>query len=238
VPNDRHGGRCDGLLAPAPHAVGVSPRVPGYRDASDDHLIRGNGRTVQNRPVLVTCWADVPVLSSPVDSWLQPWQQCWQQLDRPPAIVVISLDRGCARRGHAPGAPWLRPLGLSAWEVCGVARVLPADSVTCGDLAGLSLSDRDWPRVLLLSGTQRARLLAGSLADTLRGAYWAYALRGCSRALLAGSRPAFPSGSASAAGGDCWLLMAVRGHLGDTPWPPRPAKGTCPDLPLIRKSDS
>jgi hypothetical protein len=27
-------------------------------------------------------------------------------------------------------------------------------------------------------------------------------------------------------------LMAVRGHLGDTPWPPRPAKGTCPDLPL------
>jgi hypothetical protein len=32
---------------------------------------------------------------------------------------------------------------LSAWEVCGAARVLPADSVTCGDLAGLSLSDRD-----------------------------------------------------------------------------------------------
>jgi hypothetical protein len=65
-----------------------------------------------------------------------------------------------------------------------------------------------------------------------------YALRGCSRALLAGSRPAFPSGSASAAGGDGWLLMAVRGHLGDTPWPPRPAKGTCPDLPFFRPSGS
>ena len=43
-----------------------------------------------------------------------------------------------------------------------------------------------------------------------------YALRECSRALLAGSRPALPSGSASADGGDRWLLMAVRGHLGDT----------------------
>ena len=43
-----------------------------------------------------------------------------------------------------------------------------------------------------------------------------YALRECSRAVLAGSRPALPSGSASADDGDRWLLMAVRGHLGDT----------------------
>jgi hypothetical protein len=47
---------------------------------------------------------------------------------------------------------------LSAWEVCGAPRVLPADSVTCGDLGGLSVSDRDYPWVLLPSGTQRARL--------------------------------------------------------------------------------
>jgi hypothetical protein len=44
-----------------------------------------------------------------------------------------------------------------------------------------------------------------------------YALRACSRALLAGSNPAPASGSQVAAGGDRWLLMAVRGHLGDTP---------------------
>jgi hypothetical protein len=41
-----------------------------------------------------------------------------------------------------------------------------------------------------------------------------YALRGCSRALLAGSKPALASCSQVAAGGDRWLLMAVRGHLG------------------------
>jgi hypothetical protein len=49
-------------------------------------------------------------------------------------------------------------LALSAWEVCGAVALPPADSVTCGDLGGLSVSDRDYPRVLLLSGTQRARL--------------------------------------------------------------------------------
>jgi hypothetical protein len=43
-----------------------------------------------------------------------------------------------------------------------------------------------------------------------------YALRECSRALLAGSKPALASCSRVAAGGDRWLLMAVRGHLGDT----------------------
>src|SRR5262249_50094487 len=43
-----------------------------------------------------------------------------------------------------------------------------------------------------------------------------YALRGCSRALLAGSKLALASCSQVAAGGDRWLLTAVRGHLGDT----------------------
>jgi len=43
-----------------------------------------------------------------------------------------------------------------------------------------------------------------------------YALRGRSRALLAASKPALASCSQVAAGGGRWLLMAVRGHLGDT----------------------
>jgi hypothetical protein len=46
----------------------------------------------------------------------------------------------------------------SVWEVCGAVALPPADFVTCGDLGGLSLSDRDYPRLLLPSGTQRARL--------------------------------------------------------------------------------
>ena len=44
-----------------------------------------------------------------------------------------------------------------------------------------------------------------------------YALRAGSRALLAGSNLVPASGSQVAAGGDCWLLTAVRGHFGDTP---------------------
>src|SRR6185312_11014368 len=47
---------------------------------------------------------------------------------------------------------------LSAWEVCGAARVPLADSVTCGDLGGLSLIDSDCPWTLFPSGTQRARM--------------------------------------------------------------------------------
>jgi len=45
---------------------------------------------------------------------------------------------------------------LSAWEVCGAVALPPADSVTCGDLGGLSVSDRDYPQVLLLSARSTA----------------------------------------------------------------------------------
>ncbi len=41
-----------------------------------------------------------------------------------------------------------------------------------------------------------------------------YALRGCHDVLLAGSNPALASRSRVDAGGDRWLLVAVRGHLG------------------------
>jgi len=44
-----------------------------------------------------------------------------------------------------------------------------------------------------------------------------YALRGYSRAFLARSEVALPSGSLVAADGDRWLLTAVRGHLGGAP---------------------
>ena len=43
-----------------------------------------------------------------------------------------------------------------------------------------------------------------------------YTLRAGSRALLAGSNLVSASGSQVAAGGDHWLLTAVRRHLGDT----------------------
>jgi hypothetical protein len=45
--------------------------------------------------------------------------------------------------------------------------------------------------------------------------------------LLAGSNPARGSGSRVAAGGDRWLLRAVRGHLGDTASLRRPG-ARCP----------
>jgi hypothetical protein len=67
-----------------------------------------------------------------------------------------------------------------------------------------------------------------------------YALRGCSHALLAGSKPALASGSQVAAGGNRWLLMAVRGHLGGTPAmagqvPPGRGPGAPP--PLLHRTD-
>ena len=37
-------------------------------------------------------------------------------------------------------------LALSAWELCGPGGLSPGDSVTCGDLDGLSASDRGHPR--------------------------------------------------------------------------------------------
>jgi hypothetical protein len=49
-----------------------------------------------------------------------------------------------------------------------------------------------------------------------QAAQQSYALRECSRALLAGSKAALASCSQVAVGGDRWLLTAGRGHLGGT----------------------
>ena len=58
---------------------------------------------------------------------------------------------------------------LSAWELYGAARLQPGDSATCGDIGGLTVSDRDYLQALLLSGTQRARRPLGpELAALLR----------------------------------------------------------------------
>jgi len=46
---------------------------------------------------------------------------------------------------------------LSAWELYGAAARLPADWLTCGSAALQTVRDRDCPRWLLRSGTQRAR---------------------------------------------------------------------------------
>jgi hypothetical protein len=43
-----------------------------------------------------------------------------------------------------------------------------------------------------------------------------YALRGCHGALLTGSIPALASCSQVRVDGGCWLVMVIRGHLGDT----------------------
>jgi len=50
-----------------------------------------------------------------------------------------------------------------------------------------------------------------------------YALRGCSRALLARSRFALSMGSLGVAGGHRWLLTAVRGISGARPEPVAPS---------------
>ena len=53
-----------------PHAF----RRPG-RLLAAEHLFRRSGRTVQDRPAVAVCWADVPALSPGVGNWLWPWQQ-------------------------------------------------------------------------------------------------------------------------------------------------------------------
>ena len=58
-----------GLYKECPRVTVTTPGRPPHRARSGhDPLIRSNGRTVRNRPLLVTCWADVPCLSFAVDS--------------------------------------------------------------------------------------------------------------------------------------------------------------------------
>ena len=44
-----------------------------------DPLIRRSGQVVQERPLVVVRWADIPHLSAPVGRCLVAWQQYWQQ---------------------------------------------------------------------------------------------------------------------------------------------------------------
>jgi hypothetical protein len=68
-------------------------------------------------------------------------------------------------------------LALSAWEFGSAVHPVPADSLTCRCADALPDSDRDYPRLLTLSGTQRARGASrsdrsartrGELRDALR----------------------------------------------------------------------
>jgi hypothetical protein len=94
------------------------------------------------------------------------------------------MARGYLRRFYGLGARDQRKLltwdytlervtgiepALSAWEVCGAVGLLPADSMTCGDLDCLSVSDRDCPWLLIRSGTYRARRGAGPRRVPTRG---------------------------------------------------------------------
>lgn len=87
-------------------------------------------------------------------------------------------------------------------------------------------ADRIWPHMRAASRSRFAPRIGQHrgrrAARGLEAAWQSYALRACSRALLASSNPLFPLGSAGAAGGDRGLLMAVRGHVGDTPRLPDP----------------
>src|SRR5215472_6559011 len=91
----------------------------------------------------------------------------------------------------------------------------------------------------MIIATLRNRPLAYNVSEPPIGIEpMTYALRACSRALLAGSKPALASCLQVAAGGDRWLLTAVRGHLGGTlvmrgP-SPRCRGAVVPDLFLIR----
>ncbi len=58
---------------------------------------------------------------------------------------------------RALGMLWMLRL-LSAWEVSAAVRELPAELPACGSVDSLSVSDRQSPRGLVLSGTQRARI--------------------------------------------------------------------------------
>jgi len=89
----------------------------------------------------------------------------WFPLANGPVMArTVTDDRGPVTPGSGraalPAALALERVtgiepALSAWELYGAVALRPADSVTCGFFGGLSLSDRDYPRVLLVSGTQR-----------------------------------------------------------------------------------
>ena len=50
-----------------------------------EHLIRSNGRTVQECRLVSVYWADVAPESVRVERWLSARQHCWQQC----ALVLI-----------------------------------------------------------------------------------------------------------------------------------------------------
>ena len=108
----------------------------------------------------------------------------------------------CMKSPNSPGA---------------LVRNMSSTGATCHD--GCLAFARGSP---MISGGSRSpsleaarRLLSRATAGRLaRPGPATYALRACSRALLAWSKPALPSRSRVAAAGGRWLLMAVRGISG------------------------
>src|SRR5215475_13505616 len=94
------------------------------------------------------------------DRWVTWGLLAWQRLHKGLARQLARADgRGDDVRGQhhraGDGAERVRGIepALSAWGMCGAAGLPPAGFVTCGNLDGLCLSDGDYPRVLLPSGT-------------------------------------------------------------------------------------
>src|SRR6516162_2993802 len=119
-------------------------------------------------------------------------------------------------QGMAPYPGQARCLALGFWPECfrrlnvkGGRRPFPEETRSALDIEGKHVTiqgpspDPSVTTALHLPGASGIELMS-------------YALRGCSRALLATSKPALASCSEVAAGSDRWLLMAVRGHIGDT----------------------
>ena len=105
---------------PLPERVGACDLGTLGGTRTPNLLIRRHGRTVQDRPMLATCWADSPGLSSGVGSWLWPWQQFWQQPNRSGSAIDDGVDhvaeqaqspscdlpfQASRQRRHGPPAP-------------------------------------------------------------------------------------------------------------------------------------
>jgi len=86
---------------PLPERVGACDLGTLGGTRTPNLLIRRHGRTVQDRPMLATCWADSPGLSSGVGSWLWPWQQFWQQPNRSGSAIDDGVDH-VAEQAQSP----------------------------------------------------------------------------------------------------------------------------------------
>ena len=151
-----------------------------------------------------------------------PWERAGRQVHWAispcsPAVNNRAASAGSVAGGHSPAStPTPRPIRGGI----GHAKLSP-----CRPRPALARSTNCSKEVDHMRTQYRKYATNCSFGAAYRIEPMTYALRACSRALVAGSRSALASCSQVAAVGDRWPLMAVRGHLGDT----HPmALGCCP----------